>query len=126
MRLGVQRTVVRAAGRTFVLEPPVASPLILSRRLPVNRRRKGHVPRKRTPHTQGPPAPLAPHNGESEAVLTSAVAVAVAAVAWLPEPRDVSDEVRWQRALDSHRRARARMRERQPVRVQRVARQPVE
>ena len=46
-------------GRPFS-EPPVASPLILSTRLPDNRRRKGHVPRKRTPHTQGPPTPPAP------------------------------------------------------------------
>ena len=72
----------------FFPEPPAASPLIFSRRLPVNRRRKGHVPRKRIPHTQGPPAPLAPHNGESEAVPTSAAAAAaVAAPRYEQTPR---------------------------------------
>ena len=46
---------------------------------PTSRRRKGRVPRKGNTPPPGPPAPLAPHNGVSEAVLTAAAAAAAAA-----------------------------------------------
>ena len=68
-----ERSGPRAAGKSVLLDASVEyTAFIAIGSCPPSRRRKGHVPRKGNTPSSGSPTFFAPHNGESEAVFTSA------------------------------------------------------